>query len=69
MVQSALGWLLVILGVVFMPLGYGVSPKRDLSFFNDLADLPAFVPWAFGFLALGVVTLIAAYLIPGEFND
>ena len=64
-----LGWLLVILGVVFMPLGYGVSPKRDLSLFHNLADLPAFVRWAFGFLALGAVTLVAAYLIPGELDD
>jgi len=63
------GWLLVCLGVMFMPLGYGINPKRDLSLFHNLADLPAFLMWAVGFVGVGVATIGVAYSIPGEFSE
>jgi hypothetical protein len=39
------GIILLILGVMCMPIGYGVSPKRDQSVFHNLADMNAFVVW------------------------
>jgi hypothetical protein len=33
------GIILLILGVMCMPIGYGVSPKRDQSVFHNLADM------------------------------
>ena len=52
-----------------MPLGYGINPKRDLSLFHNLADLPAFLMWAVGFVGVGVATIGVAYSIPGEFSE
>jgi hypothetical protein len=63
------GFLFVILGVMCLPLGYGVSPKRDLSVFFNLADMGAFLRWAVGLIGFGGILLLVAFLLPGRFDE
>ena len=61
-----IGWAFFILGVMFMPIGYGVSPKRDLSAFSNVADTGAFLTWGLVLRGMGLVILVVAFLLPGE---
>lgn len=63
------GMLLFVAGLVCLPVGYGVNPKRDLNFFNNLADLGAFVRVSVVLVAVGLVTMAASCLVPGEIDD
>jgi hypothetical protein len=47
-------------GILCLPVGLGVSPKRDLSGFFNLADVGLFVKAAAALGALGVAFLLAA---------
>lgn len=63
------GILVLILGGMFIPIGHGVSPKRDLSAFNNLTDMGAFLTWAVALIGLGIVLIVVAVLLPGRFED
>jgi hypothetical protein len=64
------GIILLILGVMCMPIGYGVSPKRDQSVFHNLADMNAFVVWGAALGGCGVCLLAAAFILSvGRDND
>jgi hypothetical protein len=53
-----------------MPVGYGVSPKRDQSVFHNLADMNAFVVWGAALGGCGVCLLAAAFILSvGRDND
>jgi hypothetical protein len=40
-----------------MPLGYGVSPRRDQRAFNNLADTGALLTWGTGLSGIGPLLL------------
>lgn len=63
------GFGLLLLGGMFMPIGYGVSPKRDLSAFSNLADMGAFLKSGVVLMCAGVVVILAAVLLPGRFEE
>jgi hypothetical protein len=63
------GILVLLLGGMFIPIGHGVSPKRDLSAFNNLADMGAFLTWAVALIGIGIVLIVVAVLLPGRFED
>ncbi len=61
------GVLTVAVGVLCLPLGWGVNPKRDLSFFHNLADLGGFVEWGMGIIGTGIIILVLSIFVhPGE---
>ena len=63
------GTLCFLTGIMCLPVGYGVSPKRDLSAFKNLADMHAFVRVGVFLMALGGVAVGASYLTPGRIDD
>lgn len=58
------GVLIVAVGVMCFPVGWGVSPKRDLSFFNNLADLGGFVEWGMAISGAGIIILVLSIFVP-----
>jgi hypothetical protein len=55
--------------VMCFPVGFGVNPKRDLSLFNNLADLGAFFQMGFALVALGLIGVGLSCLVPGEIDE
>jgi hypothetical protein len=45
--------VLAATGVLCLPVGFGVSPKR--TFFNNLSDRGAFVSTALALIAVGLI--------------
>jgi hypothetical protein len=56
-------------GVLCLPIGYGVNPIRDLSAFSTLADMGIFLTVGLIMLALGVVLFLGAWLLPEKDPD
>ena len=57
-------------GVLCLPVGYGVNPRRDLSVFNNLADMGMFVTAGLTLLGVGAVLLAVSWLLHrGEPED
>jgi hypothetical protein len=63
------GVLVFAIGLMCLPIGYGISPKRDLSPFNNLADLGAFIQTGLILIAVGLLLIGASYAVPGEMTD
>ena len=63
------GTVVVAMGIVCLPVGFGISPKRDLSLFNNLADLGAFVQMGLILIAVGLLALGLSFMVPGEMSD
>jgi hypothetical protein len=51
------GAAIAAFGLVCLPVGYGVNPKRGLSVFNNLADTGIFVTAGLVLIATGAVLL------------
>jgi len=62
----AVGIVLFALGVMCFPIGFGVSPKRDLSLFFNFADVGAFWKAGVVVVAIGVLVLIVSALFPSN---
>ena len=60
------GVVIAAIGIVCLPVGYGINPKRDLSVFNNLADTGIFVTAGLVFIATGAVLVLASWILPGE---
>jgi hypothetical protein len=60
------GAILLILGAICMPIGFGVNPKRDQSIFNNLADMGVFVRWGAILAGCGLILVVAASLLPAS---
>jgi len=58
------GVVIVAAGLLSLPVGLGVSPKRDTSFFHNLADLDGFSGWGVVVIGTGIVILILSILVP-----
>jgi hypothetical protein len=63
------GLLAAAIGVLCLPIGYGVSPKRDLSVFSNLADMGAFIKAAFVLIPFGVIALVVSRFLPGDAEE
>jgi hypothetical protein len=60
------GVLCFACGLLFIPLGYGISPKRDLSAFNNIVDSGAFFKTGLLLIAIGAAVYVISLLLPGE---
>ena len=58
------GMAILGMGVVFLPIGFGVNPKRDTSAFYNLADFSAFAQMGLLLVAVGLVALAVSHTIP-----
>lgn len=58
------GIVIALIGLGALPLGIGVSPKRDTSFFNNLADTGMFITYGLVLILIGIVVLIVSAFIP-----
>jgi uncharacterized membrane protein len=58
------GVVLCLLGFTCIPLGYGASPKRDTSLFNNFADLGAFVHTGIALVCAGFLLIVLTLVIP-----
>jgi len=63
------GTLIAVIGLLGLPLGYGVSPKRDLSVFNNVADTGAFIEAAFALILFGLAALLVSCFLPGNLDE
>jgi hypothetical protein len=61
-----LGVVIGACGVLLWPLGVGVNPKRDLSTFHNLTDFGIFARDAAVGVAVGILLVVASYLVPGD---
>ena len=52
------GFALSAVGVMFFPVGYGVSPKRDTSAFSQLVDAGGHWQYGVAFFAVGGFVLL-----------
>jgi multisubunit Na+/H+ antiporter MnhB subunit len=59
------GAAVAAVGVLCLPMGFGVNPKRDLSAFFNLADTGIFVKAALVLIAIGFIVLAVGYMLPG----
>ena len=60
------GTAIAAIGVLCLPVGFGVSPKRDLDIFSNLADLGAFVHLGITLVVLGLLALGLSRFIQSE---
>ena len=60
------GVLCFAAGAMFIPLGYGVSPKRDLSTFANIVDTGAFFGIGLLLVVVGAAVSLASLLLPGK---
>jgi hypothetical protein len=58
------GLLTAAAGVLFVPVGYGISPKRDTSVFENLVDTGVFIKVAFVLTTLGLLALLISKCLP-----
>ena len=60
---------MICVGLLSFPLGFGMSPKRDLSAFSNLADLGVLIRFGMASLVIGGVLLATSLFIPRSDND
>ena len=64
-----IGVVLALVGLGALPLGIGVSPKRDTSLFNNLANTGMFIKYGLLLILIGIVILIGSVFIPPYDDD
>jgi len=60
--------VLLAIGILCFPIGFGASPKRDTSAFSSFADLGVFLKFGLIMLVIGLFLLLIASLLPSR-ND
>jgi hypothetical protein len=58
--------LVGLLGFMCFPVGLGVSPKRDLNAFNNLADVGNFISIGVTLVGAAAVLFVVSFLFPSE---
>lgn len=58
-----LGIVAILIGGLCFPVGYRISPERDLSAFHNLADLAMFQPAGVLLVGVGAAVLLASSLV------
>jgi hypothetical protein len=56
------GVIMFSLGFMCLPIGYGASPKRDLSLFFNFADMGFFLSIALALISAGILTFAVSYI-------
>lgn len=59
------GVAVTAVGVLCVPVAFGVNPKRDLSAFFNLADMGMFLKAALVLIPLGSIVFALGYMLPG----
>jgi hypothetical protein len=59
------GVAIAAVGVLCLPVGFSVNPKRDLSAFFNLADMGIFLKVALALIPLGSIVFAVGYMLPG----
>lgn len=67
--MRGIGIVATLIDVMALPLGMGVSPKRDTGFFVNLADTVTFIKFSFFLIGVGIVLLIVSILIGADDQD
>jgi hypothetical protein len=49
-----------------LPVGYRVSPKRDLSAFDNFADIWAFFEFGLILIGIGLIAFLLPFFLPGD---
>jgi hypothetical protein len=57
------GFLLLLLGIHFLPTAPGINPERDLSAFSNLADTGLFQRYGLWIAGIGLAVMLASLLI------
>jgi hypothetical protein len=57
------GVVMALVGLGALPVGMGVSPKRDTNFFNNLADTGMFIKYGLLLILIGIVILIGSIFL------
>ncbi len=57
------GIIAILIGGLCFPVGYGISPERDLSAFHNLADLGMFQRVGTILVGAGAAVLVASRLM------
>ena len=52
-----------------LPLGFGISPKRDLSAFSNIADTGAFIRVGIVLIVLGLTAFLLSHFVPSDEID
>jgi len=65
-VARVLGFVLLSVGFLCVPVGVGASPKRDTSLFFNFADLGLYLRVALIIMPVGLVVIIVSFLLPGD---
>jgi hypothetical protein len=60
---------LAAIGVMCLPVGFGISPKRDLNLFSNIADLGAFVQTGVILIAIGLLAVGLSFAVRGELDE
>ena len=64
------GLAVAAVGVLCLPVGFGINPKRDLSAFFNLTDMGMFLRVALVLIPVGSIVFALGYLLPrGEPED
>ena len=64
-----IGVVMALVGLGALPVGMGVSPKRDTNFFNKLADTGIFIKYGLLLILIGIVILIGSVFLPPYDDD
>ncbi len=62
-VAQIIGVTTMLVGVGALPVGWGASPERDLSAFNNAADLGAFVKPGVVLIGAGLLVVLLSLLL------
>jgi hypothetical protein len=60
---------MALVGLGALPVGMGVSPKRDANFFNNLADTGMFIKYGLLLILIGIAILIGSVFLPPYDDD
>jgi hypothetical protein len=52
-----------------LPIGIGVSHRRDLSVFYNIRDLGGFVQMGLALLAVGLIAFAMSFAVKGDLTD
>ena len=64
-----IGAVIALLGLGALPIGVGVSPKRDTSLFSNLADAGIFIKYGLLLILIGIVILVGSVFLPPYDDD
>jgi hypothetical protein len=65
-VVRAIGTAVSMLGLLCLPVGFGASPKRDISLFSNFVDLGLYLQLALILIPTGIVMLLLSFLLPRD---